>query len=58
MPHDSEQQPGDRAPETAYYEELNVFGTPTGKVHHSQEGDQLPGAPRGFTWRRMDQEVD
>jgi len=43
-------------PETCPYEELNVFGTPTGKVHHAQEGDQLPRAPRGFKWRRVRQE--
>ena len=27
-----EHQPGDRAPATAHYEELNVFGSPTGSV--------------------------
>ena len=40
------------APATAHYEELNVFGSPTGAVVHVREGDRLPGAPRGFTWRR------
>jgi len=46
----------DRAPATAYYEELNVFGSPTGAVVHVREGDRLPGAPRSFTWRRIRQE--
>jgi hypothetical protein len=32
MPDEEEHQPGDRAPATAHYEELNVFGTPTGAV--------------------------
>ena len=53
MPDDREHQPGDSAPETGPYEEPNVFGTLTGKVHHAQEGDQLPSAPRGFKWRRV-----
>jgi len=53
MPDDREHQPGDSAPETGPYEEPNVFGTLTGKVHHAQEGDQLPRAPRGFKWRRV-----
>jgi len=53
MADDREHQPGDRASESGPYEELNVFGTPTGKVHHAQEGDQLPSAPRGFKWRRV-----
>jgi hypothetical protein len=48
-----EHQPGDRAPVTDHYEELNVFGTPTGTVIHIPEGDRLPHGPRGFTWRRI-----
>jgi hypothetical protein len=51
-----EHQPGDRAPATSHYEELNIFGSPTGTVVHVHEGDRLPGAPRSFTWRRMRQE--
>jgi hypothetical protein len=47
-----EHQPGDEAPHTGHYEELNVFGTPTGAVIHRHEGEMLPSAPRGFTWRR------
>ena len=39
MPDDEEHQPGDRAPATAHYEELNVFGSPTGAVVHVREGD-------------------
>jgi hypothetical protein len=52
MPSSEEHRPGDRAPTTDHYEELNVFGTHTGKVVHVKEGDPLPEAPRGFTWRR------
>ena len=38
---------------TGAYEELNVLGTPTGMVHRAHEGEPLPRAPRGFTWRRV-----
>jgi hypothetical protein len=54
MSDEGEHQPGDRAPATAHYEELNVFGSPTGAVVHVREGDRLPAAPRNFTWRRQD----
>jgi hypothetical protein len=56
MSDDEEHQPGDRAPATANYEELNVFGSPTGAVVHVRKGDRLPGAPRSFTWRRIRRE--
>lgn len=48
-----EHKPGDPAPETGHHEELNVFGSHTGKVVHAIEGEPLPGAPRSFTWRRV-----
>jgi hypothetical protein len=35
-------------------EELNVFGSSTGKVEHVREGERLPLAPRGFTWRHLE----
>jgi hypothetical protein len=38
-----EYQPGTHAPETGHYEELNV-------------GERLPRAPRGFTWRHLEDE--
>ena len=53
----TEHKPGDPVPVTGHYEELNVFGSPTGKVHHATEGEPLPDAPRGFTWR-LAQTVD
>jgi hypothetical protein len=40
-------------PATGHYEELNVFGSPTGRVEQVPEGERLPSAPRGFTWRRI-----
>lgn len=51
-----EHRPGEPAPETGHYAEHNVFGTPTGAVKHVVEGDRLPGAPRGFTWRLVETE--
>jgi hypothetical protein len=56
MPHPNEHLPGDEAPRTGHYEELNIFGSRTGRTAHIQEGDPLPGAPHGFTWRRVTRE--
>jgi hypothetical protein len=39
------------APLTGHYEELNVFGTPTGTIIPVRAGEHLPGQPRGFTWQ-------
>jgi hypothetical protein len=52
MPYD-EHRSGDHAPATDHYEELNVFGTHTGRVEFVREGEPLPAAPHGFTWRRQ-----
>jgi hypothetical protein len=48
-----EHQPGTHAPITGHFEELNVFGSPTGKVEYVQEGERLPPAPQGFSWRHI-----
>ena len=56
MSDDEEHQPGDCAPATAHYEELNAFGSVTGRAVHDREGDRLLGAPRSFTWRRIGRE--
>jgi hypothetical protein len=53
MSHDQEHRPGDCTPVTGRYEELNVFGTRTGKTVHVEEGEPLPAAPCGYTWRRI-----
>ena len=49
----TEFQPGDRAPGSGEYEELNVFGSPTGRVAAVVKDEELPTAPRGFTWRPL-----
>jgi len=48
-------QPGSQAPHDGLYQELNVFGVPTGKMEFMTEGEKFPGAPRGFTWRPLSQ---
>ncbi len=46
-----EYRPGELAPVSGQYEELNVLGARTGKIHSAQAGEPLPTAPRGFSWR-------
>jgi hypothetical protein len=48
-----EHQPGGPAPGTGEYEELNVFGTPTGRVAVVDKDEELPEAARGFSWRAL-----
>jgi hypothetical protein len=45
--------PGEPAPVTGDYHELNVFGRPTGWSRYLQQGETLPALPRGFTWRHV-----
>jgi hypothetical protein len=52
-----EHQPGAHAPVTGHYEELNVFGSSTGRVEHVREGERLPHGPRGFSWRHIEEEI-
>jgi hypothetical protein len=51
-----EHQPGTRAPMTGHYEEMNIFGSGTGRIEHVREGELLPRAPRGFSWRPVEEE--
>ena len=52
MPH-HEYRPGEPVPGAGVYEELNVFGSPTGRCAVMAEGEELPAAARGFTWRPL-----
>ena len=54
MPADRQHLPGERASERGRYEELHVFGTPTGKTTDLQRGGRLPVIPVGFVWRRIE----
>jgi hypothetical protein len=53
---ESEYLPGEPAPQVGRYEELNVFGTPTGRVAHLAEGQPFPAGPCGFRWRRAEKQ--
>jgi hypothetical protein len=44
-------EPGGEAPATGVYQELNVFGTLTGRWKSVRAGDRLPRAPIMFSWR-------
>jgi hypothetical protein len=57
MAERQEHQPGTHAPVTGHYKELNVSGTSTGKVKHVRGGGRLPHAPRGFSWRQVEEEA-
>lgn len=49
----SEHLPGEPARLTGRYDELNVFGTHTGRTIEAEHGERLPVLPRGFTWRHV-----
>jgi hypothetical protein len=48
-------QPSKPAPMAGEYQELNALGAPTGRMALMAQGDQLPPAPRGFSWRPLSQ---
>jgi len=43
--------PGEPAPSSGVYAEINVLGSPTGLTISVAHGVSLPAAPRGFVWR-------
>ena len=43
--------PGEPAPHTGEYHELNIFGTPTGWSIYANKGDALRPLPCGCKWR-------
>jgi hypothetical protein len=47
---EAEYQPGDPAPVSGVFHEVNIFGTPTVLTAQVEAGDPLPGAPVGFHW--------
>jgi YjzC-like protein len=50
--------PGDPAPKSGVYAEMNVFGSPTGRRVQLQAGQELPKAPREFHWRLVEAAAD
>jgi hypothetical protein len=49
-----EYPPGGRAPASGTYEQRNVLGTFTGVRVTVAQGDELPAAPRGFSWSMVE----
>ena len=49
-----EHAPGDVAPTTGHCELLTVLGSRNGRTEHVTEGEPLPAAPRGYTWRLVE----
>lgn len=47
---EAEFHPGDPAPASGVFEELNIFGTPTGRTAQVEIGEPLPTAPVGVGW--------
>jgi len=45
--------PGSPAPAPGTYEELNIFGVPTGRRVTVRDDEELPRSARGFRWRRV-----
>jgi hypothetical protein len=45
--------PGEPARHTGRYDELNVFGTHTGRTVEAERCERLPVLPRGYTWRHV-----
>jgi hypothetical protein len=50
--------PGEPAPKSGVYAEMNVFGSPTGRRVQVQAGQELPKAPREFRWRLVEAAAD
>jgi hypothetical protein len=46
--------PGDAAPAAGIYEQLNIFGRPTGIRVNVEHGHPLPSAPVGHNWTLAD----
>jgi hypothetical protein len=46
--------PGDAAPTAGIYEQLNIFGRPTGIRASVGHGHLLPAAPVGHNWTLVD----
>jgi hypothetical protein len=51
VPRQSDRDPADAAPVSGRYELLNIFGTATGEALSAGEGERLPAAPLGYSWR-------
>ena len=50
--------PGQPAPASATYEQMNVFGSPTGIRVNATRGHPLPEAPIGHGWAVVEGDAD
>ena len=53
-----EYAPNDNAPASGRYELLNISGTPTHEAISASEGERLPAAPLGYSWRLVANDVE
>jgi hypothetical protein len=53
-----EHRPGAAVPDAATYEQLNIFGHPTGIRIVVADAHPLPPAPRGHTWTLVDEATE
>ncbi len=49
--------PGQSAPAPGTYEQINVFGTPTGIRVNVAHGQPLPAAPIGYGWAIVEEDA-
>jgi hypothetical protein len=54
MPQRSDHPPGEPAPSAGTYEQINIFGGPTGVRVDINRGHLLPPAPIGHFWRQVE----
>jgi hypothetical protein len=52
-PSETYARAGAAAPETGVYEQIDLFRLPTGITERLAEGERLPLAPVGYTWRQV-----
>jgi hypothetical protein len=50
--------PGQSAPESATYEQMNIFGSPTSIRIKMMHGHPLPEAPVGHSWAVVEGDTD
>ena len=52
-----EHAPGETAPAAGTYEQLNIFGRPTGIWVNVAHGHPLPSAPLGHNWTLAEEDT-
>jgi hypothetical protein len=57
MAQRTEHAPGEAAPAAGVYEQLNIFGRPTGIRITVAHKHSLPGAPHGHTWAVIEEDA-